>query len=449
MKPTSDRKQLLPRAYLALIGLLGALFLVPLTVALLAERRPPLGLAEAAVFVLFAVAAGSSPVRLPRSPTVSVAFAVDYACLLIYGPALAAWVAVASYCFLLRRSPLLRVFFNQGQVVLSLSLGWLAYRSAGGEVIWQGAAPQPAVAFERMVPALIVGGLVYFLVSSFCIATAVALHTRRPVLGLWVVSFRWMAVQFLALAPFGVLMAMVYQIPGLGIFAVALFLLPLFGARYAFRGAVQMLEAHHQTVQACSNALEAFDAYTRNHSELVTRYAELIGRELGLSETQLEALVMAGQVHDIGKLGFDWDPIIAKPGRPTDAEWQIIRQHPVAGSELAAALEFLPHSVGVVAGIIRHHHERLDGFGYPDGLRGEEIERAARILCVADAFEAMTAQRAYQRRRSPEEAIAELRLCAGAQFDPTVVEALAAIHARGDLVAGPDAGQGALAPSTT
>jgi HD-GYP domain-containing protein (c-di-GMP phosphodiesterase class II) len=437
----------LPRAYLALIGLAGAGVLLNLTLSLLAEGRPPRAFAEAGLFVLFAILAGSSPVQLPRTPIVSVAFAVDYACLLIYGPAVASWVGVISFAFLLRRSARLRVFFNQGQLVLSLGLAWLTYRWAGGSFIWEGPIPR-AVAFDRMVPALVLCGLSYFLVSSFCIATAVGLHTRRPVLGLWVVSFRWMAIQFLALAPFGVLMAMVYQIPELRILAVALFLLPLFGARYVFRGAMEMLEVHRQTVQAFSNALEAFDAYTRNHSELVTRYADLIGRQLGLSEAQLEALTFAARVHDIGKCRFDWDPIIAKPGKPTDAEWQIIRQHPTAGSELAAAIEFLPHSAGIVAGIVRHHHERLDGSGYPDGLKGEEIGRAARILCVADAFEAMTARRAYQRPRSHEEAIAELRRCAGTQFDPAAVEALAAVQARGELSFAAAPAPEALSPST-
>jgi putative nucleotidyltransferase with HDIG domain len=273
----------------------------------------------------------------------------------------------------------------------------------------------------------------YFTISSLLIAVGIALWERRAVLGVWVMSFRWTAPRFLALAPFGLLMAMVYQTPGLGVVAVALFLAPLVGARYAFQGAMEMLEVHRETVWALSNALEAYDPYTRNHSELVTRYALAIGRELDLPAPRLEILEWACRLHDIGKCRQDWESIIRKPGKPDAREWEVIRQHPVEGSRLAEKMEFLPHTAGAVARVVRAHHERLDGSGYPDGERGESIALEARVLGVADAFEAMTARRAYKSRREVAEAVAELRRCAGSQFDPAAVEALAALWERGEL----------------
>ena len=386
---------------------------------------------QAGFFLGLAVLVGLNPVRLPGrgGATTTVAFAVDYACLLIFGPAVAAWVGVASFLVLLRRSPWMRQVFNHGQLALSFAGAGTVYQWLGGSYVWR-SGPVP---FGSIWLALLGAAVAYIVIGSLLISTAMALWERRSVWGMWIVSFRWVAPRYLALAPFGLLMAMVYQVPGLGIFAVALFLVPLIGARFAFKSAMEMLDVHRQTVYALSNALEAYDVYTRNHSELVTRYALLIGRELGLSAPRLEVLEWAGRLHDIGKVRQDWEPIIRKPGRPSEQEWRVIRQHPVEGSRLAEKMEFLPHTAGMVASIVRAHHERLDGSGYPDGSEGHQISLEARILGVADAFEAMTAKRAYHQQRPPEEAIAELRRCADSQFDPQVVETLAALWERGEL----------------
>jgi len=314
-------------------------------------------------------------------------------------------------------------------VVLAFAGAGLVYKALGGEYVQL----VGQVAFGGKWLALIACGVSYFTISSLLISLGIALLERRPVAGVWGMSFRWTAPRFLALAPFGLLMAMVYQTQGLGLMAVALFLVPLVGARYAFQSAMDMLAVHRETVWALSNALEAYDPYTRNHSELVTRYALAMGRELELPAPRMEILEWACRLHDIGKCRQDWESIIRKPGKPSDREWEVIRQHPVEGSRLAERMEFLPHTAGEVARIVRAHHERLDGSGYPDGEAGERICLEARVLGVADAFEAMTARRAYKRRRSHEDAIVELQRCAGSQFDPQAVAALVALWERGEL----------------
>jgi putative nucleotidyltransferase with HDIG domain len=425
--------------YMWLVSTAGYGLLVWLTVRQL--HQLPLGpvAGQTLLFIGLAILVGLQSVRLPRGgATTTVGFAVDYACLLIFGPAIAGWVGVLSALVLLRRSGWLRQFFNHGHLALSFAAaGWL-YQGLGGRYIVT-AAPGSAtlatqeVPFGDLIPALVGGGIGYFLVSSLLLAMAMALWERRSVLDLWAMNFRWAAPRYLALAPFGLLMAMVYQTPEIGTWAVALFLAPLIGARYAFQGAMEMLTVHKETVSALSNALTAYDLYTSKHSKLVTRYALQLGKELGLSGRQMEALEWAGRLHDIGKCRQDWESIIRKPGKPSEQEWQVIRQHPVEGSRLAEKMEFLPHTAGVVAKIVRAHHERMDGSGYPDGLRDREIPLEARILCVADAFEAMTAQRAYQRRRNEADAIAEMKRCAGRQFDPAVVGALLALRERGEL----------------
>ncbi len=416
--------------YMCAIGLLGWLVLVWLGVGRVREGVGWSLLWQGGFFLGLAVLVGLQPVRLPRGAVTTVGFAVDYSCLLIFGPAVAGLLGLLSETVLLWRSPWLRKLFNQGQVVLAFAgAGWV-YQRLGGSYVQMAGEP---VAFRELGLALIASGVCYFTISSLLIAVGIALWERRAIPGVWALSFRWTAPRFLALAPFGLLMAMVYQTPGLGVVAVALFLVPLVGARYAFQGAMEMLAVHRETVWALSNALEAYDPYTRNHSELVTRYALAVGRELDLPAPRLEILEWACRLHDIGKCRQDWESIIRKPGKPNAREWEVIRQHPVEGSRLAEKMEFLPHTAGEVARIVRAHHERLDGSGYPDGEAGESICLEARVLGVADAFEAMTARRAYKGRRTPEEAMAELQRCAGSQFDPQAVAALLALWERGEL----------------
>ena len=418
------------RLYPPVVGLLGWLLL-----AWLLGRRYGEGVTvslawEAGFFLGLAILVGLQPVRLPRGAVTTVGFAVDYSCLLIFGPAVAGLIGVISETVLLWRSPGVKKLFNQGQVIFSFAGAGLVYEALGGRYVQ---LTEGRVPFGELGLALVCCGVASFTISSLLIAIAISQWERRSVGGVWAVSFRWTAPRFLALAPFGLLMAMVYQTPGLGIVAVALFLVPLVGARWAFQGAMEMLAVHRETVWALSNALEAYDPYTRNHSELVTRYAMAMGRELALPAPRLEILEWACRLHDIGKCRQDWESIIRKPGKPNAREWEVIRQHPVEGSRLAEKMEFLPHTAGEVARIVHSHHERLDGSGYPEGHSGESISVEARVLGVADAFEAMTARRAYKARRSPREAIEELQRCAGSQFDPRAVEALEALWGRGEL----------------
>jgi len=175
-----------------------------------------------------------------------------------------------------------------------------------------------------------------------------------------------------------------------------------------------------RTVQALVVTLEAKDAYTSGHSQRVTRYASAIGRSLGLPERELTVLRYAAQLHDIGKIGITED-ILHKPGPLNHFEWRVIRSHPVISERIIEPLDFLDS----VKDVVRHHHERWDGQGYPDGLKGESIPLLTRILGVADAYDAMTSRRPYRLQPlKPRQALEEIQRCQGTQFDPLVVEAL-------------------------
>jgi len=171
-----------------------------------------------------------------------------------------------------------------------------------------------------------------------------------------------------------------------------------------------------------TKALEYYDKYTRGHSDRVARYALKIAERLNLDPETTKKIYWAGYLHDIGKIFVPQD-ILNKPGRFTEEEYSLVKIHPVKSEELVLEIEDLAE----IARIIRHHHERWDGKGYPDGLSDDDIPLGSRILEIADAFEAMTSKRPYKRALTLEEAIEELKRCSGTQFDPKLVEIMVSV----------------------
>ncbi len=172
-----------------------------------------------------------------------------------------------------------------------------------------------------------------------------------------------------------------------------------------------------ETLKALSQLVEASDPYTAGHSSRVTDLSIRIAREMGLSPEDIEILRVAGFLHDLGKIGIPGS-VLNKPTRLTQAERIMIQSHPVVSAQTSEGVEAFKAAVPV----IRHHHERWDGTGYPSGLKGEGIPHLARILAVADSLDAMLSERPYRRQRSQEEAIKELEKCNGSQWDPKVVQ---------------------------
>jgi HD-GYP domain-containing protein (c-di-GMP phosphodiesterase class II) len=180
----------------------------------------------------------------------------------------------------------------------------------------------------------------------------------------------------------------------------------------------RLQEVYLNTVSALTEAIDTRDHYTKNHSEHVTKYAMCIGREMGLDEKRMEILNNASKLHDIGKIGVH-DYILMKPGKLTNEEWEEIKLHSLKGVKILQPLTFLNGSIDA----IRSHHERYDGGGYPDGKKEEEIPLEARIMAVADSFDAMTTERPYRKALSIDEAKEEIIRNKGTQFDPQAVDA--------------------------
>jgi len=179
------------------------------------------------------------------------------------------------------------------------------------------------------------------------------------------------------------------------------------------------------TIITLNTALEEKDQYTAGHTKRVTEYSKIIGMAMGLPREDIDVLTRACQLHDIGKLVIDVS-CIQKPGPLSDEEWILVKKHPEIGENIIKPLNFLERE----GEIVRHHHERLDGRGYPDGLVGDQINLLTKIVTVADSFDAMTSKRSYKINMSKAEAVAELRAHCNTQFDPLVVESFADILSR-------------------
>ena len=173
-----------------------------------------------------------------------------------------------------------------------------------------------------------------------------------------------------------------------------------------------------RTINALVSAIDFKDHLTRNHSDSVKHYACVIAKKMGMADSDIAGLKEACKVHDLGKIGVH-DNILTKPDKLTEEEYKEIKLHSLAGAVILKPFHFLDKVVKMV----RQHHERYDGKGYPDGLKGEKICLSARIMAVADSFEAMTSDRPYRKRMSKEDAIDELKKYKGSQFDPSVVDA--------------------------
>jgi putative nucleotidyltransferase with HDIG domain len=163
--------------------------------------------------------------------------------------------------------------------------------------------------------------------------------------------------------------------------------------------------------------IEAKDPYTKGHTERVASYSVALANRVDLREDDLKRIMFAALMHDIGKMGV-LDEIVNKPGALTEAEWELMRAHPVVGAGIVEKMEFLNGT----ADIVRYHHEAWNGKGYPDGLRGDDIPLGARIVTVADSFDAMTTDRPYRKALTVDQAIAQLEGGAGVQFDADLVK---------------------------
>ncbi|MBI5812794.1 MAG: HD domain-containing protein [Meiothermus silvanus] len=269
--------------------------------------------------------------------------------------------------------------------------------------------------------AIIATSLVLFLANISLVSYVIHLATGAPIRKVWVDNFRWLSMSYFVLAPVGLFMARAYQIPlvgGWGGFSVLFILMLLYYSRFYWDERVKLQEALDSTIEVLVKALDAKDPHTRLHSERVAAIAKDLAKAAGLDESDQRKIEYGARIHDIGKVSIP-DSILLKPGRLTEEEFNQSKLHPTDGIKL---LQPAQRYMRDVLPIIRHHHERWDGRGYPDGLAGQETHLWARIVALGDAYEAMTAGRPYVKAKTPEEALREILDLAGSQFDPKLAK---------------------------
>ncbi len=356
----------------------------------------------------------------------------------IAGPkaALPLAVATAAVEWSSRRTPIYQLLFNIGALSFA-SLAAAAVFNLGG-----------SDGFEKLVTAAagLVAGGVYFVVNTGLLSGAMALEGHDSWRRLWNERFSWLLPHYVAFGAVGGAIALSYE--AIGLYGLAVFVLPLLLMRKTMaaylghtekstkklREAAETIRSQNVSLEQANRLLkerstaameslsatvDARDAYTAGHSRRVQQLALAIGRELGLSQPELDLLGQAALFHDIGKLAIP-DVVLLKPAALSSDEWSLMQRHAEEGARIIDRLGFLGDAVPA----IRHHHERWDGAGYPDGLAGEEIPLGARIIHVADALDSMLTNRIYRAARPAAEALEELRRGGGSQFCPRCVGAL-------------------------
>jgi putative nucleotidyltransferase with HDIG domain len=352
----------------------------------------------------------------------SVSSAVDYAGILILGPALTAWIEAASVLVLqviLQRRPLKKAVFNMAAFALNVLVAGEVYAAFGGVT--------GHLTFPGSVVPLLAMGVSYFLVNTVLVSLVIGLAEGKSPWRVWEANYLWTIVHLLAFLPLGALIALAYV--DVGIWGVLLFVAPLLVARYSFQMYMEIRRDVKDFVRALAGVIDEVDPYTRKHSIRVATYAVAIAREMGLPERQVEDIECGALLHDIGKVGTDRAGILRKPARLTPEERERMSEHVRAGVEIVGKIRALRKA----AEIVGTHHERLDGNGYPRGMAGREIPLGTKIVQIADALDAMTSDRPYRPAMPIANAFAELRRYAGTQFDADVLAVLERLFESGRL----------------
>jgi len=370
-------------------------------------------LLPAIIFLILIIISDLFPVRLPKGGNVSVSFAAIVASILLFQPFVIIIITAARDLFLLiKNKNRIKYLFNASQLAISAGSASLIYHSISND---------PSRFTAISIPAFIASITVFFLLNMIFVTLILSFTQRQSPLSIWMVNIKWSSLTSLSMAPLGALIAVIYI--NIGFWGLVLFLLPLIIARHSFQSYIDMREAFLGTIKSLSLAIDAKDPYTKGHSSRVADYVVLLARELKWPEDKVEFLHYISMIHDVGKVTVP-EHILKKDTGLTKEEYDIMKQHSRAGADIIKDVNYFAQG----SDIIKYHHERWDGRGYPESLRGEEIPEEARILAVADAFDAMTSNRPYRKAMSPKDALKELHYCSGSQFDPRIVKAFDQVY---------------------
>ena len=368
-----------------------------------------------AFFLAISIFAEFIPVDLPMAGSITIGFPIDFVLILVYGPALAMLISAISAIIsevLEKKTSWYKIIFNASQYALSVGMAGIAYQYVGGVVGFQN--------FFKYILAATLCALVYCFINLILVTLVIFLDRGGRIATIWRINFKDILSSYLAEAPIGFLMAIVYV--EVGIFGILLFFLPLLLARRSFELYTKMRKVYLDTIRALAAAIDAKDPYTKGHSERVAETSIALAQVLNLPGREIENIEYTALLHDIGKIGIA-DNILGKNSSLTDEEFDKIKEHTVMGAKIIEPIDSLKNSYEA----IYHHHERYDGKGYPDGIKEKDIPLSARIIAVADAYDAMGSDRPYRKKLSQDKIMKELTEQSGKQFDPEVVKALISV----------------------
>ena len=364
-------------------------------------------------YTIILAAVQQLPVTLPFQAEVTVDFAIVFSAILIFGSSISIiLVFIATFITEFSRHkvmPLYKSIFNINLYVIIVGVASFIYNKIGGI--------PGQINLNQDILRIIILIFAYLFVNVSLVTIALSLLENKRSYLIFFNNFKWALPNYIALAPLGILLALIYL--NIGVLGVLLFLIPLLTARHSFQLYMNMRKVYLDTIQALATTIEAKDPYTHGHSDRVAKYSLIIAEEMNLSGDFINMLKYAALLHDIGKIGIP-EQILNKPGKLSESEFNKVKQHPELGASIVEKLDFLSKP----ATFIKSHHERLNGSGYPQGLCGEDIPLGAAILAVADAFDAMTTDRPYRKAWSVNETMAEIEKNSGIQFNAKVVQAL-------------------------
>ncbi len=310
-----------------------------------------------------------------------------------------------------------KLIFNVANLVASTGFAGILYQIFADDTM------RVPLASTKTALAAIIASCVYLVVNNGLLSFVIGTAIGKSPFTVFLANAPGALLQNITLPPIGLLLTTVRELSPLSLFIA---LIPLLGPYIAMRGHREIQLQIQRTIEALADTVDRRDVTTAQHSERVAVYTQQIIDELGtIRFAEAEAIVLAARVHDLGKIAIP-DAVLLKPGRLDEGEYWLMRQHPAAGDEILRELSIYKDSLGVV----RYHHERYDGKGYPDGIAGEDIPLGARIVAVADSYDVMTSDRPYARARSVREAKEELLDCKGTHFDPAIVDAFVRVIER-------------------
>lgn len=367
-------------------------------------------LLQVLIFGIIGIASESLPVALPKGGKVTVSYPIFLAELILFPLGVTLTVIPISYLAILgkfaSKTPSFKRVFNASQCILSIAVAYKLLSLSKSSVIQINA---------KFLILYVIAAIIFMLLNVTIVSVALGAMQNKPSGLIWVSNFRWSVPNSLALIPLGFLLALLYK--NWGALGLCMLFIPLLACRHAFQLYVDMRENYLSTVEALVQALEAKDPYTSGHSARVGKLVVAVAEEIKMSDEKTEFLKYAAVLHDVGKIGVT-EAILNKEGKLLETEWEAIRNHPVMGHTIIKGIKFL-YDIG---NVVRHHHERYDGKGYPDGIIGEDIPFESRIIAVADTYDAITTDRSYRKGKSHDEAIEEIKRVAGSQLDPEIVK---------------------------